>query len=338
MRAITGQDPRDQSLPVIQRDRERPRCLSRACVDLVQDTLARGVPLLLARQGWHADRTICGESVVQGRLWQRAKSEQLALEYSRNTLEFLIWLTGNNPVRAGAKPKIAFEDCSTGDSVLFLLAFTSLREISQARPTLIHMPIFLANPLVGLMFPDDFTDEDFVGAPEFGRWVEPKRAWLLEAMQPWLRARWFDMEMEKRQLVARENLQAVGEAQQAVLDAFFSAAEQAGRRDLTRFVMDVSVRLLRAHAGIDGNQPWFERVQVGDLRIADRQAVYESGLVLLRSLERLDAWNEAARTIGYYDEEYETSQLWKSDWERWNGDSVVRQAREVVQSTAEFNV
>lgn len=338
LRTIVGQDPIDQSLPIIQRELERPRCLSRACVELVQDTLARGVPHLLARQGWHRDRAIRGESVVEGRLWQRAKSEQLALEYSRNSLEFLIWLTSETPVRPGSKPKIRFEECSTGDTVLLLLAFTSLRQIEQARPNLIRIPVFLANPLVGLMFPDDFTDEEFLGAPEFGPWVEPERSWLLEAMQPWLRERWFEIETEKRQLIERESLQAVGTAQQAILETFLEAADRAGRRDLARFIMDVAGRLLRAHAGIDGNQPWFERVEVGDLRIADRQAVYESGFVLLRSLKRFDAWNDAARSIGFYDEEYETSQLWKSDWERWNGDAVVRQAREVVQTTAEFNV
>lgn len=338
LRTIVGQTPVDQSQPIILREMDRPRCLSRACVQLVQDTLATGVPLLLARQGWHSERTIRGGRVVDGRLWQRATLEQLSLDYSPHSLEFLIWLTAENPAHVGTRPKIPVESCTRGDCVLLLLAFICLREIPQALPNLIHRPVFLTNPLVTLTFPDDFADAVFAGAPEFRPWVAPERAWLIEAMQPWLRDRWFEMEIQKRRLTASEKLKAIGDAQQAVLDAFLTTCGQADRRDLARFVMDVAVRLLRSHSGMDGNQPWFERVQVGDLRIADRQAVYEAGFALLRSLERFDQWNQSARGIGFYDEEYETSQLWKSDWERWNGDAIVRQAREIVQSTAEFQV
>lgn len=335
LRCLLGDSPIEQSLAVILRGWSRPRCLSRACVDLVQDSLAKGVPLFLARQGWNTERFLRDESVVSGRLWQRSRPEHLQLDYSRNALKWLIWLTAENPATPIALPNIAFEDCTSGDAVLFLLSFARLRE-TPAVSKLVLMPVFAENPLVRLVFPDAFASQEFGGAPELESWFQAERSWLLEALQPWLRLRWLQIERLKQQITSWEELQSVGEAQQTILTAYLDAADNVGRRDLTRFVMDVAARLLRSSAGRD--QKWFEQVVVDDLRIADRQNVYETGLVLLRSVDRFQKWNQSARGVGFYEEEYAASQLWKSDWEKWNGDSVCRQARDVVKSLAEFRV
>lgn len=336
LRCFVGQSPIEQTLPVILREWPRPRCLSRACVDLVQDSLAKGIPLFLARQGWNVERFVRDESIAEGRLWERSPIDHRRLEYSEHTLNWLMWVTAENAGKPDELPAIPFDGCTVGDAVLFLLVYARLRK-TPAEGHLRRTPLFRANPLVLLVFPDAFANQRLDATAEIGRWFRPEQAWVLEALQPWLRMRWLEIETEKRQMVSREELQLVGAAQQTVLDAFLDAADRAGRRDLTRFVMDVAGELLRTSAASTGAN-WFEYVEVSDLRIADRQSVYESGLVLLRTLSRFDKWNQSARGIGFYDEEYEASQLWKSDWERWNGDSVCRQAREVVESLAEFSV
>lgn len=337
LRCVVGQIPIEQTLPAILREWPCPRCLSRACVELVKDTLAKGIPRFLARQGWNVERFIHDESIVEGRLWQRSPLEHRQLEFSRHTLEWLIWLTAENPGKPESLPNIPWDDCTVGDAVLFLLTFARLRE-TPAEANLLGTGVIKGNSLVALVFPEAFADQECSSSvEEIGRWFRPDRAWLLEALQPWSRMRWLETETEKRRVLSRDELQNVGAAQQAILDAYLDAADRSGRRDLTRFVMDVAVDLLRSSTD-DDRANWFDRVDVGDLRIADRQSVYESGLVLLRSLSRLDQWNQSARNIGFYDEEYEASQLWKSDWEKWNGDSVCRQAREIVDSLAEFTV
>jgi hypothetical protein len=111
-------------------------------------------------------------------------------------------------------------------------------------------------------------------------------------------------------------------------DGVLTAAERTGRWDLLRFVMQTAVAVL---SEIDFLQAASE-LDLTELKMAQRQEVRLASLALLRSLDRLARRQDQARTIGFYDDGYEASQLWKSDWERWNGDAVCRQAREIELS------
>jgi hypothetical protein len=48
-------------------------------------------------------------------------------------------------------------------------------------------------------------------------------------------------------------------------------------------------------------------------------------------METLEAWQDRARYVGYFDEDYQASQLWKADWEAANGDRVAARARAAVE-------
>jgi hypothetical protein len=48
-------------------------------------------------------------------------------------------------------------------------------------------------------------------------------------------------------------------------------------------------------------------------------------------METLAAWQDRARYVGYYDEGYQASQLWKAEWEAANGDRVAARARAAVE-------
>jgi hypothetical protein len=48
-------------------------------------------------------------------------------------------------------------------------------------------------------------------------------------------------------------------------------------------------------------------------------------------MEILEAWQERARYVGYFDEDYQASQMWKADWETVNGDRVAARARAAVE-------
>jgi hypothetical protein len=46
----------------------------------------------------------------------------------------------------------------------------------------------------------------------------------------------------------------------------------------------------------------------------------------------LEAWQRHARSVSFLDEDYAASQLWKSDWEQFQGDLVIHRARAIVHA------
>ena len=83
-----------------------------------------------------------------------------------------------------------------------------------------------------------------------------------------------------------------------------------------------------------GDRPlreWTRGITTPDTRLADRTATRRAALALVRIAERLDRWQQRARGVGYFDEGYAASQLWKADWERRDGDAVVSRARALVR-------
>ena len=47
-------------------------------------------------------------------------------------------------------------------------------------------------------------------------------------------------------------------------------------------------------------------------------------------MDILESWQNLALNIGYFDEEYQASQMWKADWEAVNGNRVATRARATV--------
>ena len=44
-------------------------------------------------------------------------------------------------------------------------------------------------------------------------------------------------------------------------------------------------------------------------------------------MDALARWQKQARTVGYFDEGYAGSQMWKADWEAADGDATAAPAR-----------
>jgi hypothetical protein len=118
-------------------------------------------------------------------------------------------------------------------------------------------------------------------------------------------------------------------SQEQALGAFLAAAAAVGRRDLARFVLAAAARLLAIEPPPSA---WVAALDVGGLRIADRADVYRAATAFLRRLETLEAWQRHARGVGFLDEDYAASQLWKSDWEDFQGDQIIRRANAVIHA------
>jgi CubicO group peptidase (beta-lactamase class C family) len=214
--------------------------------------------------------------------------------------------------------------------LMFYFAHEGLRNVAErlGAPALRTREPFVRHALCWLAFPQDYTAAPTGAPPSFMPWTSGAGACMLEALQPELARRWIEVESNKERLTDPQAMRVLGLAQERVLTAFLDAIEQAGRMDLARFLLQAAARLLgsHAHAGM-----WTARLNFNGQRVADRAATYQAATIFLRTLDRLQAWARRARGVGYFDEGYAASQLWKADWEQVQGDRLMERARAIVQ-------
>ncbi len=329
---VLGRLPAEQALPLVTAGLKAPACLGRPAVGLVQDALAKGTALLLARSGgWRRERHLRGEAVVGGRLLERTPPRELGLAFSGQTLDFLIWLTAVDPKKPRA---LAWEPepprLTLGDQVLLYFAYAALRAESECEGLgLWSRPAFARHGLCRLAFPEDFGEVGDDESPDFAPWTAGTGACLLEALQHELAARWLRVERGKEDISDPARMRALGRSQELVLGAYYKAVEEAGRLDLARFLLDTAARVLPAGAAA---QHWVGGLQApAGARLADRAETNRAATAFLRSLERMAEWTARAHRTGYFDEGYAAGQLWLADWERYDGEARLARARDIVR-------
>jgi hypothetical protein len=284
-------------------------------VHLVRDTLSKGCVLYLVRAGgWKNERYLRGGGPKSGRLWERSKVDELKLEFSPHSLEFLIWLTAEIPGKS--KPwQAAPEKLTVADHLLLLLLYEALREEQDLATALRTLPAIIGNPLCRLAYPGDFNEAG--DPPAFNGWLTGMGTLILEALQPVLEARWLEIERTKGQIGDWNQMRLQGQAEAHVLEVFLDAADRAGRWDLARFLLGVLAKVLATPdmtpafwtGGLQGSGP---------PRLADRLETQRSALALLHSAERFRDWERRARTRGFMDEDYAAAKFWLDEWERFN--------------------
>jgi FtsH ternary system-associated peptide len=324
-------DPTWQALPLVFEEMTPPRCLSRAAVELVKDALGRGCVQLLARGGWWREPYLRAGLASTGRLWERPSMQELALSFSQHTLRFLLWITAQNPAdkKKNAWPVPPPERLTGGDLLLFYLAQRMLRDSSEGILPRVR-PLFASHGLCRLAYPEDFAPGGPAVAPLLTRWTTGGEVWILEALQQELATRWLEVERNKGTITDWGRLGEVGLSQEQVLDAFLDALERANRPDLARFLLVVLAELLpewRKDA-----TAWLGSLRGSRPRtLAGRVGTQRAALVLLRQLDRLRRWDQQARNVAFFDENYAASQLWKADWERFQGEQLWDRARTILR-------
>ena len=327
-------EPPERALPLVDQRLEPPLCLSRGAVKLAESALAKGCAFLVAqRGGWRDERHLRGDRIVGGRLWERTPPPDLALSFSQHSLEFLIWITARRPGDKEPHWGPPEEQLTDGDRLLLFFAHEGLREgvDSLGAPELRKRHPYNAHGLCWLAYPEDFAEVPEEARPNFGPWTAGIGSCILEALQPFLAERWILVESQKEQRITDpQQMVALGRSQERVLSAYLDAVAQANRLDLARFLLRAATRLLQPGADL---ALWTGGLQMGGLRLADRAAVYQSAVAFLRHLPRLQAWARQARSVGYFDEGYHAAQLWKEDWERYEGDMLCARAQQIVRQT-----
>ncbi len=329
-----GRAPLTPVLPLLARTAPRPACLSADAIAAVQDMLSKGCVLALARDGgWRRERRPRGEQVAAGRLWERSPPSDLAFEFSRNSLDFLLWTTAHNCVSEGAEWRPPAREAFTiGDRWLFFLAYSSVRR-STVADVLRRGPACDDHALCWLMFADDYADEARAGArPEFSAWTTLPGLAVLEALQSGLASAWRQMEGNKAHVTTAAEMMSRGDAQRCVLEAFLPAVDRRGaatwRCSWRRFAND--------------RWPTVRRVgwptSTCALSLAERGETYRAACAVLTCLETLACWQEQARGVGFLDEGYALAQLWKSEWERCDGDAICRGAADLLRQLDPLNI
>jgi len=246
-------------------------------------------------------------------------------------MRFLIWITAARPgdKQPGWQPE--HDQLTHGDLLVLFFAHEGLRDTVEGlgAPTLRKRAPYMHHALCWLAYPEDFIGVPNEGGPRFGPWVDGVGACILEALQPELLARWVHVEASKERIESPQVMRDLGLAQDRALEAFLTAIEKAGRRDLGRFLLRAAHQLLgpNAHAGM-----WTGALQMGGQRLADRAATYQAATVMLRHMERLAGWTRWARSVWRFDEEFPSAQLWLSDWEQYDGDDLVSRAQNIIRA------
>lgn len=340
LQAILQHGPRERVVSLLKQQTGRPACLSRAAVELVADTLSKGTVLLLARTGWRQDRHLRQGQIRSGRLWQRTLPQELGLTFSRHALDMLLTLMDHAavmfPREKAAQDNVApvpdrlpwnppMNELAMGDRLLCYWTLEALRGTELAK-TLCRHPYFIQDGLCRLAFPDEFTETE--AGPDFSPWTNGLGSCLLEALQIPLAEHWLRLERGKEQITSAQRMTGIGVSQERVLHSFAAALTGSERWDLARF-------LLRVLAMLFGDQPsvwkWTGGLNLGKVRLAERQSAYRAALALVRFADVLGGWEQRARTVGYFDEGYAACQLWKADWEASEGAEMWRLARQLGQ-------
>jgi len=331
-RFLLGHMPPDQGIQlVLTANPTPPPCLSTSCLRLLRDTFGKAmIPFLVRTGGWRRDKFLHGDKPQQGRVWERRPVAERALTFSKNSVAFLMWLTIEKPIETKNLFTLPPDEMTAGDELFFLLALDALRAEPRTQASLVGLNCFSANPLCRLVAPGDFCELD-VPLPDFAPSFLPPRVAVLECLQPLLAARWTLSERAKGQIADWQRLRRLGQAEEAVLAAFLAAADRANRKDLSRFLLKANYGLtIASDPQADG---WIGGLQgEGPPRMAERLDTHRAALAVPRQLLTLQRWERQARTVGFFDDDYQAAQMYKSEWEAANGDLMSSRARTILDS------
>jgi hypothetical protein len=240
-------------------------------------------------------------------------------------LDFLIRVTAEPVVDVRPAWTVPAKELTTGDQLFFLLVQDAIVADSERPVALRSLPVFAENPLGRLAFPSTVAAEP----PDYNSWFTGTRAAILECLQPWLASKWLAAGRAAGRETDWAKLAGAGRATAAVIGAFLAAADHHGRRDLARFVLRAASRILTLpeisaefwSGGLFGEGP---------ARLQERVDVRKDAMALPVGFAMLENWTRSARRVGYFDEGYATSQMWKEDWEAVNGDTAAANARRVL--------
>ncbi len=332
LHVILGRAPALEVLGLLMKRQDRPQCLTAPAVEVIQRTLGKGLVWWMAiHDGWIRTRHMRSERAVEGRLWERTRPQDLALHFSEHTLEWLIRLTAEPLDKRRPDDWDPPESSLTMGDRLVLYWTYRVFHGTEAMIALRRMPVIRRHGLCRLSFPQDaLRVTDLLETPvQLKVWLTEPGTWILEVLQRDLARRWVEVERGKGRLTDTDQIRRLGQAQDELITDYLETIRARGRPDLARFLLMIASDVFAAP--VQGHD-WVGQLVVNRLRLAERAAIYQSALSLPRALETLRLWEVESRGIGYFDEGYAASQLFKADWQTYDGARLHEHARQLSQA------
>jgi hypothetical protein len=295
-----------------------PAKLGPTAREALADTLSRGTVLALARQGGWLEEG--GQ-----RLWQRTAAPKL--EFTGNTVRLLSWLLKTPLAEVDAAPLMLEGELTPAEDFLVAMLIDRLRgtscDVLVGRQLAVRKAPLTTLAHAALLARELPLDE----LPAFDvATVAP----FVEGLRTLLARSWLAAEKSKREVSLPDALIRVGQAQGAVLDAFFAAIHSAGRHDLASFLIDAAVSWL----SVDRSADELTRAMTQDAPLRERTEARRRAGAMLRALARLREWDQHHRSVRFIDDGYELAQRLVADWERLGDRGFTRAATLVAELDA----
>ncbi len=318
-RFIYGAIPFEQISPIFQTKSTPPPCLSRNCVELVQDTLSKGTILRLIRMGgWRPDSYLRGNQIVKQRVWDRFALRERSLAFSDQPLAFLRWIATEPQNKLSTGWDYGDTQFTPADQLFFAFVLDAFRPDPTRYEVFRHLKPFANNPFCWLLRPSDFVGPTPATVPSLRTLFSGVGLMIFESLQPHLAQQWLTTERLKLQQTDWTLMRQEGECEFNFLSQLLDDAAIAKRTDLARFLLRVLSRIREANP--TSIEFWCGNLRINSPpRLADRIATQTAALALLRQAPMFANWDQRARSIGYFDDDYGTSQLWKEDYEALGG-------------------
>lgn len=250
---------------------------------------------------------------VRRRPWEI--TDPVPLEVSKDTYCLLEWLVTSrfNVSSQIAPPELAKKQ-TLGDQVFMLLLISSIKDRQLQLKFLSHQT-FNRQPLVRLMYSDLIGLVGWVPAEEpkpktkkppqndFAPLTTGVGSVIVTCLSSELAKRWTSIDIAKRSMTNPEELIAIGIAQQATLDSFMAACNDAKRRDLCRWIIDAARPLL--DRDIKPVPTYLDKDKTLSLRAQSRIACGS----LLRAIVDMGKWDQEHRAIHYVEDGYRQAQV-----------------------------
>lgn len=316
-RAVVGLSSYGEVERLLVTQRAAPTEIGPTAMELLQETLSRGVGLAVMRGGgWQQERS--------KRLWERTTLPPI--DFQASSFQLLHWMLRTPLSESALKGLPGKAGPSWADEALLALALTMVADTSCERGFASQARV-RSSPLCWVLQPAALARAEALGAdgPVIDLGDDSALTFFLEAWQPTFARSWARMEQGKAAAMDPAELTRVGRAQDAVLGALLKAADASKRRGLLGFLVEAGAQVLQ---GRPKGDDWVKGLApTSPLR--DRSEARKHAGALLRALGKLRAWDQEHRAVRFFEDDYEKSQAMVKAWDVL-GDRGFREAERLL--------
>ncbi len=313
-RAVVGLSSYAEVERVLAGQRAAPAQLGPTAMQLLQDTLSRGIGLAVMRGGgWRQQ--------AQKRLWERGPLP--GLEFEEASFQLLRWMLASPLADTTQKALPGRGSDSLADETLLALALTLVAETPCERG-LAMLPRVRKSALCWVMQPAALARAEQMpdALPDFSGTT---LTFLLEAWQPMLARAWARIELTKGDIEDPAELTRIGKAQAAVLKGLFAAATTVKHRALLGFLVEAGAQVL---TGRRDSGDWTRNL-LPTTPLRERTEARKQSAAFLKALGTLRIWDAEHRAVRFFEDDYAQAQDLVKAWEPL-GDAGFREAERLV--------